>query len=60
MPNYDYVCDSCNYEEEVFQPISEEPLKLTCPDCGAPLRRKIGRGAVLEFKGSGFHCNDYP
>lgn len=60
MPNYDYVCDSCNYTEEKLQPMSDEPLELACPVCGGPLRRKIGKGAVLDFKGSGFHCNDYP
>lgn len=60
MPNYDYVCDTCSYEEEIYQSITEEPLELVCPACGEPLRRKIGHGAMLVFKGSGFHCNDYP
>ena len=60
MPNYDYVCDTCEYEEEISQPMSEEPLDYFCPECGQPLRRKIGKGARVVFNGSGFHCNDYP
>ena len=59
MPTYDYVCDSCNHEFEAFEPITSDPQK-TCPECRAEtLRRKIGPGAAILFKGSGFYQTDY-
>jgi putative FmdB family regulatory protein len=59
MPNYDYVCDTCGYEEEINQPMSDPPLEYYCPKCGEPIRRKIGTGAVVIFNGTGFYENDY-
>ena len=59
MPTYDYVCDACNHEFELFQPITDSP-KRKCPECGRlKLRRLIGPGAAIVFKGSGFYCTDY-
>lgn len=58
MPTYDYECKQCHHEFEVFQKISEPPLTL-CPECGGPVRRKIGAGAGFIFKGSGFYITDY-
>ena len=58
MPTYEYVCDSCGYEFEEFQSMTAEPLK-ECPKCGKEIRRKIGGGAGLVFKGSGFYITDY-
>ncbi|MFN4260152.1 MAG: FmdB family zinc ribbon protein [Gemmataceae bacterium] len=59
MPTYDYVCDACTHEFEEFQSMSEEPLKK-CPKCNKKkLRRKIGTGAALIFRGSGFYITDY-
>lgn len=59
MPTYDYVCDSCQHEFELFQSIVDPPRKK-CPECGRmKLRRLIGAGAALIFKGSGFYCTDY-
>ena len=59
MPTYDYVCDSCGHEFEEFQMMSAKPLKK-CPDCGkAKLRRLIGTGAGIIFKGGGFYETDY-
>ena len=59
MPTYEYACAECSREFEVFQSIKDEPLK-TC-DCGknGAVRRKIGRGAGIIFKGSGFYETDY-
>ncbi len=60
MPTYDYVCDACQHEFELFQPIKEGP-KRKCPACGRQkLRRLIGPGAAIVFKGSGFYQTDYP
>ncbi len=59
MPTYDYICDACGKELEVFQAITEAPKKK-CPACGKrTLRRCIGGGAGILFKGSGFYSTDY-
>jgi putative FmdB family regulatory protein len=59
MPTYDYECRACGAELEMFQSITESP-KRKCPECGAlKLSRKIGTGAGILFKGSGFYETDY-
>src|SRR5437870_11349797 len=59
MPTYEYKCDACGAEFERFQSITAEPIKR-CPECGkAKVRRLIGTGAGLIFKGSGFYITDY-
>ena len=59
MPTYDYVCQACGHALEIFQSMLESP-KRKCPDCGKQkLKRQIGTGAALIFKGSGFYQTDY-
>ncbi|MBC9888730.1 MAG: zinc ribbon domain-containing protein [Opitutae bacterium] len=59
MPTYDYVCPSCGGEFEFFQSMMDAPL-TRCPTCSdRTLRRKIGIGAGIIFKGSGFYQTDY-
>jgi putative FmdB family regulatory protein len=59
MPTYDYRCDACGHEMEVFQSMSDDRL-TECPGCGeSKLRRLIGAGAGIIFKGSGFYETDY-
>ncbi len=59
MPTYEYVCDACQHQFELFQSITAEPEKK-CPECGKnKLRRLIGPGAAIVFKGSGFYKTDY-
>ncbi len=59
MPTYDYVCDACQHEFELFHSIKAEPQRK-CPKCGRQkLRRLIGPGAAIVFKGSGFYKTDY-
>jgi putative FmdB family regulatory protein len=59
MPTYDYICGSCGHEFEAYESIKAEP-QTVCPDCKVPqLRRKIGPGAAILFKGSGFYQTDY-
>lgn len=59
MPTYDYVCDACQHEFEAFESIKADP-QTVCPECGKlQLRRKIGPGAAILFKGSGFYQTDY-
>jgi putative FmdB family regulatory protein len=59
MPTYDYICDQCGHEFEAFESIKADP-QTVCPECTQPkLRRKIGAGAAILFKGSGFYQTDY-
>jgi putative FmdB family regulatory protein len=59
MPTYDYECDACDHAFEEFQSMLDKPLKK-CPKCKKPkLRRLIGTGAAILFKGSGFYQTDY-
>lgn len=60
MPNYDYVCDSCNKEFEIYQSM-KDPHLTKCIDesCSGTLKRKLGIGAGFVFKGSGFYITDY-
>ena len=58
MPTYDYECRRCGHTFEAFQSMTEKPLR-TCPECRGRVRRLIGAGAGIIFKGSGFHATDY-
>ncbi len=59
MPTYDYECDACGHEFELFQSI-KDPVKRKCPKCSRlKLRRLFGTGAAIVFKGSGFYQTDY-
>lgn len=57
MPTYGYECKSCSNKFDVFQAISDEPVK-TCPECGKGVRRLIFGGTGVIFKGSGFYVTD--
>jgi len=59
MPTYEYICDACAKEYEKFQSIMSKPDRV-CPSCKArKVRRKIGIGSAVIFKGSGFYETDY-
>lgn len=59
MPTYDFECPDCGHKFEQMQSISAKPLKK-CPKCGKRrVKRLIGTGAGLIFKGSGFYLTDY-
>jgi len=59
MPTYDYECDACGHRFELYQSISADPERK-CPECKKlKLRRLIGTGAAVVFKGSGFYQTDY-
>jgi len=59
VPTYEYQCDACEHNFDEFQSMTEEPLKK-CPKCGKKkLRRLLGTGAAIIFKGSGFYQTDY-
>ena len=58
MPTYEYECGRCGHTFEKFHSISAVPPKR-CPECRGKVSRKIGTGAGLLFKGSGFYITDY-
>ena len=59
MPTYDYICDNCGHEFETYQSMKDDKLTV-CPSCGKEsLKRLIGSGSGLIFKGSGFYLTDY-
>ncbi len=58
MPTYDYECEKCGHTFEFFQSITAEPLQQ-CPECQGKVKRLIGTGAGIIFKGSGFYQTDY-
>ena len=57
MPTYDYECTSCNKVMEIFQQMSEAPLQK-CPECGKKIKRLVGGGLGVIFKGNGFYVTD--
>lgn len=59
MPTYDYECDACKHKFELYQGINDDVQKK-CPECKKnKLRRLIGTGSAIVFKGSGFYQTDY-
>jgi putative FmdB family regulatory protein len=59
MPTYEYACPKCGHEFEQFQSMLDEPLKK-CPQCKKTgVKRLVGGGAGLIFKGTGFYITDY-
>ena len=59
MPTYDYQCQACEHEFELFQSMTA-PVKRKCPECSKlKLKRLIGTGSGVLFKGSGFYETDY-
>lgn len=59
MPTYEYRCTACGHAFEKFHSITADPIKQ-CPQCGKKkVKRLIGTGAGIIFKGSGFYITDY-
>lgn len=58
MPTYEYKCLKCDCRFDHFQTMTDTLLS-TCPDCGGDVKRLIGAGAGIIFKGTGFYCTDY-
>ena len=66
MPTYDYDCEKCGGSFEAFQSMKDEPFEVcprescVCDEWGqGKVRRRLGTGAGLIFKGSGFYTTDY-
>lgn len=58
MPTYDYKCTNCGHIFELFQSIKEHPI-TECPKCKGRVKRLIGTGSGIIFKGRGFYATDY-
>lgn len=59
MPTYAYRCVECGHEFEDLQSIAAEAL-VKCPNCGKnSLKRGLGGGTGMIFKGQGFYQTDY-
>jgi len=58
MPTYDYRCKECGVTFELFQKMSDNPIK-NCIECNGEVKRLIGGGLKPIFKGSGFYETDY-
>jgi putative FmdB family regulatory protein len=58
MPTYEYYCNNCDFDFELFQSIKSDPY-TNCPKCKKKLERKISAPAGILFKGSGFYITDY-
>ena len=58
MPTYEYECQKCGHQFELFQSIKDKP-RQTCPECKGRVKRLLGTGAGLLFKGAGFYITDY-
>jgi putative FmdB family regulatory protein len=59
MPTYEYHCRECGHAFDEYQRMTADPL-VVCPNCGKhALKRIMGTGGGLIFKGSGFYQTDY-
>ena len=58
MPTYDYACVHCGHSFELFQKITDKQIEK-CPKCNKKVKRLIGTGSGIIFKGSGFYATDY-
>lgn len=66
MPTYEYHCQKCDQNFEAFQSMRDKPF-TQCPKelCRLPkwghgtVKRLLGTGAGIIFKGSGFYSTDY-
>lgn len=58
MPTYEYECTACGHVFDVFHSMTAKP-RIKCPECKGRTKKKIGIGAGIIFKGSGFYETDY-
>jgi putative FmdB family regulatory protein len=60
MPTYEYQCEKCEQVFELFQSMKDDPItSCRLEGCDGKVKRLIGTGAGLIFKGSGFYITDY-
>ena len=58
MPIYEYRCDSCGFQKEYIQRMSDAPL-TDCPECKKPTFSKMVTAAGFQLKGGGWYVTDF-
>ncbi|MCM2331886.1 MAG: zinc ribbon domain-containing protein [Pseudomonas sagittaria] len=58
MPIYEYRCDSCGFQKEHLQKMSDDPLTV-CPSCNATSYQKQLSAAGFQLKGTGWYATDF-
>src|SRR5271156_2109321 len=58
MPIYAYRCESCGFQKDALQKMSDAPL-TQCPQCGKDAFRKQVTAAGFQLKGSGWYVTDF-
>ncbi|MGA7813693.1 FmdB family zinc ribbon protein [Caballeronia sp.] len=58
MPIYAYRCESCGFQKDALQKMSDAPL-TQCPQCGKDSFRKQVTAAGFQLKGSGWYVTDF-
>lgn len=58
MPIYEYRCDSCGFQKEHLQKISDPQLSV-CPECGQESYSKLLSAAGFQLKGNGWYATDF-
>ncbi len=58
MPIYAYRCDSCAFEKDHLQKLSD-PVLNTCPECGQAAYHKQVTAAGFQLKGNGWYATDF-
>ncbi len=58
MPIYAYRCNSCGFEKDHLQKLSD-PILQTCPECGHETYAKQVTAAGFQLKGQGWYATDF-
>jgi putative FmdB family regulatory protein len=58
MPIYEYRCDTCGFQKEYLQKLSDPKLTV-CPECGKETFSKMLTAAGFQLKGSGWYATDF-
>jgi putative FmdB family regulatory protein len=58
VPIYAYRCESCGFQKDALQKLSDPPL-TECPECGQPTLKKQVTAAGFQLKGSGWYVTDF-
>lgn len=58
MPIYEYRCESCGFQKEHLQKMSD-PVLTTCPECGKESYSKLLSAAGFQLKGNGWYATDF-
>ena len=57
MPIYEYRCDECSHQFDVFQKITDDPVSV-CPECGGPVHKLVSQTSFV-LKGGGWYATEY-